>query len=171
MTEEAEAGRTPRFVWVDEEVALLGGQWMAVADDAPPHPLVLADVVVEAAARGWAEEPIGEHVRATLAVVRAAGELEDELFPDAASRLQTTLLSVDTNTPEVDVATPEGERVRRGAEALEKLAADLAEVVEAQLHDGSLASLPEQSTLALCYAVETAWRLRRLIDPPGPLYL
>lgn len=121
--------------------------------------------------RGWAEEPIGEHVRATLAVVRAAGELEDELFPDAASRLQTTLLSVDTNTPEVDVATPEGERVRRGAEALEKLAADLAEVVEAQLHDGSLASLPEQSTLALCYAVETAWRLRRLIDPPGPLYL
>ncbi|GEM_PF-2808043 len=171
MTEEPEAGRTPRFVWVDGQAPLLGGQWMAVADDAPPHPLVLADVVGEAAARGWAEEPIDEHVRATLAVVRAAGELEDELFPDAASRLQTALLSVDTDTPEVDVGTPEGERIRRGAEALEKLAADLAEVVEAQLHDGSLAALPEQSTLALCYAVETAWRLRRLIDPPGPLYL
>ena len=165
-------GSVHRFLWVDERQPVLGGQWMRVDGDDAAHPVVLAEVVAAHREGSADEDPLPVHVEATLQVVRAAGDLEDELFPDAATRLQSALLSADTDTAEVDPGTVEGERVRRGAEALEKLAADLAELVEEQLVDGgSLAQLPPDSTRALCQATQTAWRLRRLVDPPSPLYL
>lgn len=161
-----------QFVWVDEDHPVLGGQWMAVRDEETnAAPVVLADVVAAYRAGDHDADPLPVHVRATLDVVRAAGRLEDDLFPDAAARLQSTLLSSETGTPEVDPDTPDGERVRQGAEALQKLSADLAELVEEQLDGGSLAHLPPDSTRALCQATQAAWRMRRLVDPPGPLYL
>ena len=160
------------FVWVDETLPVLGGQWMAAgAGDGNWQPVVLADVVAAHRAGQVETDPLPVHVTATLDVVWAAGELEDELFPDAATRLQSALMSSDTGTPEVDPESLEGERVRRSAEALHKLAADLAELVDEQLDGGSLSHLPPDSTRALCQATQAAWRLRRLVDPPGPLYL
>lgn len=161
---------TYRFVWVDDDLVVLGGQWMTEAGDGTSAPAVLADVVAAYRA-GETEDPLPTHVQATLRLVQAAGEFEDTLFPDPTDRLRTALAAADQYTAQVDPSTPEGERVRRGAEALEKLAADLAELVEEQLDGGSLAKLPPDSTRALCQATQTAWRLRRLVDPPSPLYL
>ena len=160
------------FVWVDEDQPVLGGQWMLRSEqDDEAHPVVLAEAVAAHRTGQAPRDPLPVHVRATLQVVQAAGQLEDDLFPDAAARLQSTLLSGETGTPEIDPDTPEGERVRQGAEALQKLSADLAELVEEQLDGGSLAHLPPDTTRALCEATQTAWRMRRLVDPPGPLYL
>lgn len=174
MRTDSEDAERPvhRFVWVDEEATVLGGQWMAMGEDASdPQPVVLADAVAAHRAGEEGGDPLPIHVQATLDVVRAAGQLEDDLFPDAVARLQSTLLSAETGSPEIDPDTPEGERVRRGAEALQKLSADLAELVGEQLDGGSLAHLPPDSTRALCEATQAAWRMRRLVDPPGPLYL
>lgn len=159
------------FTWVDEAAPVLGGQWMAVGRDGITRPVVLSDAVEAYRAGLVASDPMEVHVDAARRVIEAAGELEDELFPDAVTRLRTTLAAAETDASEVDPDSLAGERVRRGAEALEKLAADLAELVEEQLEGGSLAHLPPYSTHALCQAVQAAWRLRRLVDPPSPLYL
>lgn len=168
---DLDGGVVRRFVWVEEGVPALGGQWLAFPPEGIPEPVVLADVV--AAHRAGAEpvDPLPVHVDAVREALRAAGELEDELFPDPASRLRATLASAAEDAPPLDPATSDGERVRRAAEALEKLASDLAELVEEQLEHGSLARLPQGSTLALAQATQAAWRLRRLVDPPSPLYL
>ena len=159
------------FAWIDVDDPLLGGQWMA-DDGVASNPVVLADAVASFREGATGEDPIATHVDATLRVVEAAGALEDELLPTSVERLDRSLAAGDTGEPEIDPDSREGERVRRGADALEKLAADLAELVEEQLSDdGSLATLPPDSTLALCLAVQTAWRLRNRIEPPGPLYL
>lgn len=160
-----------RFAWVDDDITVLGGQWMALASDGTSEPQALADVVDAYRSGATEVDPLPIHVDATLKVIGAAGDLEDTLFPEPADRLATTLASVDEFAPPVDPSTPEGERVRRGAHALEKLAADLAELVEEQLQGGSLANLPPDSTRALCQAIQAAWRLRLLVDPPSPLYL
>jgi hypothetical protein len=162
-------GSPYRFVWVDDDLIVLGGQWMAPGEDGDLVPLALAEVVAAHRLARRGDDPLETHVRATLDLVRAVGEFEDSLFPEPTDRLKTTLSAVGRHAPEVDPSTPEGERLRRGAEALEKLAADLAELVEEQLDGGSLAKLPPNSTRALCQATQTAWRLRRLVDPPSPL--
>ncbi len=162
-----------RFVWVEDSEPALGGQWLAFPADGQPYPVALADVV--AAHRDGEEEdgsdPLITHVEATRRIGEAVGDLEDQLFPDATRRLEVALVAADTDVPQVDPDTPEGEAVRRAAEALEKVAADCAELVDEQLGGGSLALLPKDFTAALCQAVQAAWRLRRLVDPPGPLYL
>lgn len=167
-----DGGLVYRFVWVEEGDPALGGQWLAFPPDGRPYPVALADAV--AAYRDDGQEgpgPLQEHVEAAHRIVEAAGELEDRLFPDARVRLALAIGAVDADAPQVDPAAPEGEAVRRAAEALEKAAADSAELVEEQLRAGSLASLPVDFTAALCQAVQAGWRLRRLVDPPGPLYL
>jgi hypothetical protein len=159
------------FVWVEEGDRLLGGQWMRPGGDGAA-PVVLADAVAAHRKEPIGDDPIAVHVAATLAVVEAAGTLEDELLPTSVDRLDRSLAAGDTGEPEIDPDTLEGERVRHAADALEKLAADLAELVHEQLDEGgSLATLPPDSTRALCLAVQTAWRLRTRIEPPGPLYL
>lgn len=162
-----------RFVWVEDDEPALGGQWLAFPAHGQPYPVALADVV--AAHRDGADEdgpdPLETHVAATQRIGDAVGDLEDRLFPDATRRLEVALVAADADVPQVDPDTPEGESVRRAAEALEKVAADCAELVDEQLDGGSLALLPQDFTTALCRAVQAAWRLRRLVDPPGPLYL
>ena len=160
-----------RFVWIEDDAPTLGGQWMVFGPQDVPEPVALSDVVAAHRAGEEPVDPLPVHVEAVRRVLGAAGTLEDELFPDPASRLRATLASTAEDVPPLDPATPEGERVRRAAEALEKLASDLAELVEEQLEHGSLTRLPEGSTLALTKATQAAWRLRRLVDPPSPLYL
>lgn len=165
-------GLVYRFVWVEDDEPALGGQWLAFPPDGQPYPVALADVVAAHRAVASSDpQPLETHVAAAKHIVEAAGDLEDELFPDSRTRLVSVLVAADTDVAEVDPASPEGEAVRRAAEALEKTAADCAELVEEQLRDGSLAILPPDFTAALCQAVQAAWRLRRLVDPPGPLYL
>lgn len=164
-----------RFVWVEEGQPALGGQWLAFPADGQPYPVALADVVAAhregAAGDDPGPSPLEAHVEASQRIAEAVGDLEDRLFPDASRRLEVALVAADAGVPQVDPDTPEGEAVRRAAEALEKVAADCAELVDEQLDGGSLALLPEDFTAALCRAVQAAWRLRRLVDPPGPLYL
>lgn len=162
-----------RFVWVEEGQPALGGQWLAFPEDGQSYPVALADVVA-AHRDDDADEgpgPLEVHVDAAMRIAEAVGELEDRLFPDASRRLEVALVAADADVPQVDPDSTEGESVRRAAEALEKVAADSAELVDEQLDGGSLALLPEDFTAALCRAVQAAWRLRRLVDPPGPLYL
>lgn len=161
-----------RFVWVEEDDPALGGQWLAYPPEGLPTPVALADAVL-AGAGGEAGEPapLEVHVAAAQRVIEAAGDLEDSLFPDTEARLRAAVAAAENEQAQVDPTSPEGERVRAAAEALEKLAADMAELVEEQLHSGSLATLPEDCTLALCQAIQAGWRLRGLVDPPGPLYL
>ena len=107
-------------------------------------------------------------------VDRSSGRADPVVLADAVAAYKRGELSVDPldeHVAEVDRDSPEGERLRRVAEALHKLASDLSELVEEQLHSGSLANLPPRSTLALCQAIQAAWRLRHHVDPPGPLYL
>lgn len=165
-------GLVYRFVWVEDAEPALGGQWLAFPPDGRPYPVALADAV-SAYEKESADgpHPLEVHVEAAHRVVEAAGDLEDRLFPETRSRLAVALEAANADVPQVDPTSPEGEAVRRAAEALEKTAADCAELVEEQLQDGSLASLPPDFTTALCQAVQAAWRLRRLVDPPGPLYL
>ena len=168
---QTRADRIYRFAWVDPDLPMLGGQWLRAATDEGSQPAALADVVSAHREGRTTGDPLPEHVDAVLTIVGAAGDFEDAMFPEPADRLAATLASADTGTPEVDPSSPEGERVRRGAEALQKLAADLAELVEEQLHGGSLAHLPPDTTMALCQATQTAWRLRRIVDPPSALSL
>lgn len=157
---------TYRFEWVDDDEPLLGGQWVARGDETA-RPVVLADAV---AAQG--EEALHAHVKAVFAVVEAAGALEDELLPHSVDRLGRALVASEAGEPEIDPNSADGERVQTTAAALEKLAADLAELVDEQLcDDGSLSTLPPDSTHALCAAVQAAWRLRHRVAPPGPLFL
>lgn len=158
----------PRFVWVDATDPALGGQWMVDRPSGKDEPLVLADAVAAYQSGELDHDPLEEHVAVTLAAVSAAGAVEDEVLPDPTTRL---VRAADERVAEVDRDSPEGERLRRVAEALHKLASDLAELVEDQLQGGSLANLPPRSTLALCQSTQTAWRLRHRVDPPGPLYL
>lgn len=162
-----------RFVWIEDDVPELGGQWLAFPPDGHPYPVALADAVAAHRERASVNggDPLEVHVAAARGIVEAAGDLEDRLFPDATRRLEVALVAADADVPQVDPSTPEGEAVRRTAEALEKVAADCAELVEEQLAGGSLALLPEDFTAAMCQAVQAGWRLRRLVDPPGPLYL
>lgn len=170
-TKQGPAGPVYRFVWVEEHEPAAGGQWLAYSPTGLPDPVSLNDVVL-AWRGGLADEnPLPVHVEAVFTVVNAAGALEDELFPDVTRRVERALTRAGAGVAEIEAGTPEGERVRQAAEALEKLAADLAELVEEQLDGGSLATLPPDSTTALCQSIQAAWRLRRLIDPPGPLYL
>jgi hypothetical protein len=157
-------------VWVAQGEPVRGGQWMTDAD-AGPVPVALADAVAEHRARPGGVDPLAVHVEAAREVVEAAGELEDRLFPDPAMRLHAALASVDRHTPQVDPESPDGVEVRLAAEALEKLAADLAELVEDTLDGGSLSTLPVATTAALCQTVQAGWRLRRLVDPPSVLAL
>ncbi|PSO52345.1 MAG: hypothetical protein BRC31_05000 [Actinobacteria bacterium QS_5_72_10] len=158
----------PRFVWVDATDPALGGQWMVDRSSGRADPVVLADAVAAYKRGELSVDPLDEHVAVTLAAVSAAGAVEDEGLPDPTTRL---VRAADEHVAEVDRDSPEGERLRRVAEALHKLASDLSELVEEQLHSGSLANLPPRSTLALCQAIQAAWRLRHHVDPPGPLYL
>lgn len=158
----------PRFVWVDVTDPALGGQWMVDRASGKAEPVVLADAVTAYQRGELSHDPLDEHVAVTLAAVSAAGAVEDEVLPDPATRL---VRAADEHIAEVDRDSPEGERLRRVAEALHKLASDLSELVEEQLHGGSLANLPPRSTVALCQATQAAWRLRHHVDPPGPLYL
>lgn len=161
-----------RFVWVEDDEPAAGGQWLAFQVDGLPHPVSLNDVVMAWRDGKTDHDPLPLHVAAVFTVIEAVGDLEDRLFPDVARRVERALVRAGADAAEVDSDTPEGEVVRRAAEALEKLAADLAELVEEQLYEGgSLATLPPDSTRALCQSTQAAWRLRRLIDPPGPLYL
>lgn len=166
-------GLVYRFVWVEEDEPALGGQWLAFPEDGRPYPVALADAV--AAHRGGrareGPDPLEVHAEATLRIGEAVGDLEDRLFPDPSRRLAVALVAADADIPQVDPTTAEGEAVRGAAEALEKVAADCAELVEEQLGGGSLATLPQNFTAAMCTAVQAGWRLRRLVDPPGPLYL
>lgn len=165
-------GPVHRFVWVEDGAPAAGGQWLAFPPDGLPDPVSLNDVVLAWRAGGGDEDPLQVHVDAVAEVLAAAGDLEDRLFPDVTRRVERALRRAGAGVPEIEATTPEGEGVRQTAEALEKLAADLAELVEEQLGEGgSLATLPPDTTKALCHAVQAAWRLRRLIDPPGPLYL
>jgi hypothetical protein len=161
----------PRFEWVVDGEPVRGGQWCATGPDGRPVPVALADAL--AAWDGGPPEahPLLVHVAAAQQVVEAAGELEDRLFPEPVTRLSSALASVDAGEPQVDPESPDGVEVRLAAEALEKLAADLAELVEDTLDGGSLSTLPDATTLALCQTVQTGWRLRRLVDPPSPLAL
>lgn len=158
----------PRFVWVDEADAARGGQWMRELGDDRLEPIALADAVADRHGEPLHSGAVAEHVMALGRVVDAVGDLEDELLPASPDRLAR---AAARDVPEVDPASPAGERLRRGAEALEKLASDLAEIVHETLHGGSLASLPPGATSALCQAMQAAWRVRQRIDPPGPLYL
>lgn len=165
-------GIVHRFVWVEVDDPAAGGQWLAFERDGTPHPVALNDVVLAWRDGRGEEDPLPVHVSAMLTVIDAAGDLEDHLFPDVARRVERALVRAGAGAAEVDADSAEGEEVRRAAEALEKLAADLAELVEEQLDEGgSLSTLPPDSTRALCQAMQAGWRLRRLIDPPGPLYL
>jgi hypothetical protein len=168
-TTQAEGGGTHRFVWVVDGEPVRGGQWVAFPESGPPVPVSLADAV-EARADGE-DHPIEVHVRAAQQVVEAAGELEDRLFTEPLTRLQAALVAVDAGEPPLDPESPDGMEVRLAAEALEKLAADLAELVQEQLDGGSLATLPPETTSALCHTIQAGWRLRRLVDPPSPLAL
>jgi hypothetical protein len=161
---------THEFMWVAEGEPVRGGQWCAF-DGSDPVPVALADVVAAHAPEGADPHPIEVHVRAAEEVVEAAGDLEDRLFPDPGERLYAALASVDAGEPQIDPESPDGVEVRLAAEALEKLAADLAELVEEELANGSLATLPPMTTRALCQTVQTGWRLRRLVDPPSVLAL
>jgi hypothetical protein len=158
-----------RFVWIEPDEPLLGGQWMGYPPAGLPWPVALADVV--AAGPSDEGDPLAVHVSGTQTVLEAAAELEDRLFPDPASRLQAALVAAEEEEPPLEPTSPEGELVRRAAESLEKLAADLAELVQEQLDGGSLATLPPNSTAALCQAVQAGRRLRRFVEPPIPLYL
>jgi hypothetical protein len=160
-----------RFVWVEEDDPAQGGQWMAYPPDGYPWPVALADAVLAAREEGSGEDPVAVHVHAAQRLVEATGALEDRLFPDSTRRLQAALAAVDADAPEIDPESDEGDAVRRAAEALEKVAADLAELVQEQLEGGSLATLPPDCTTALCQSVQAGWRMRRLVDPPSPLYL
>ncbi|HVM15181.1 MAG TPA: hypothetical protein VM287_12765 [Egibacteraceae bacterium] len=165
-------GLVYRFVWIEDDAPALGGQWLAFPPDGRPYPVALADAVVSHRDDSQdGPDPLQVHVEAAHRIVEAAGDLEDRLFPDARHRLAVALVAADAGVPQIDPDAPEGEAVRRTAEALEKVAADCAELVEEQLRDGSLAMLPRDFTGALCQAVQAGWRLRRLVDPPGPLYL
>lgn len=165
-------GLVYRFVWVEEDDPAQGGQWLAFPPDGRPYPVALADAVAAYRDDGQqGPDPLQEHVEAAHRIVEAVGQLEDRLFPDARARLEVALGAADADASQIDPAAPEGEAVRRAAEALEKAAADCAELVEEQLRAGSLAMLPQDFTAALCQAVQAGWRLRRLVDPPGPLYL
>lgn len=167
-------GHVYRFVWVEEDEPALGGQWLAFPEDGRPYPVALADAVTAYRKNGQAEDgpdPLEVHAEAVRRIGAAVGDLEDRLFPDPSSRLAVALVAADTDAPQVDPRTPEGEAVRGAAEALEKVAADCAELIQEQLDGGSLAALPQDFTAAMCQAVQASWRLRRLVDPPGPLYL
>lgn len=160
-----------RFVWVEDGEPAAGGQWLALPPHGLPDPVSLNDVVLAWRSGRADADPLPVHVEAVFHVLEAAGDLEDRLFPDVARRVERALRRAGAGEPELEVDTAEGEQVRQAAEALEKLGADLAELVEEQLDGGSLTALPPDSTRALCEAIQAAWRLRRLIDPPGPLYL
>jgi hypothetical protein len=160
-----------RFIWVVDGEPVRGGQWMAFPEEGPPVPVALADALAAWAGGPAETHPMRVHVSAAQQVVEAAGELEDRLFPDPSTRLHAALASVTADEPQVDPESPDGMEVRLAAEALEKLAADLAELVEETLSDGSLADLPEATTVALCQTIQAGWRLRRLVDPPSPLAL
>jgi hypothetical protein len=162
---------THRFVWLDEDAPARGGQWMTLDEQGADQPQVLSDVCAAHRAGELRADPLPVHVQATLTVVEAAGDLEDEGFPDAGDRLRATLDADRYHEATIDPSTPAGDRLRQAAEALEKLAADLAELVEEQLDGGSLGNLPPDSTRALCQATQAAWRLRRYVDPPGGLFL
>lgn len=164
----APAPGAARFVWVDPTDPALGGQWMVDRPSGKVEPIVLADAVAAHVRGDVDHDPLDEHVAVTLAAVAAAGAVEDEVLPDPTTRL---VRAADEHVAEVDRDSPEGERLRRVAEALHKLASDLSELVEDELHNGTLANLPPRSTLALCQATQAAWRLRHRVDPPGPLYL
>jgi hypothetical protein len=164
-------GLVYRFVWVEDEQPSLGGQWMAYPPSGQPHPVSLFDAVMAHRAEPVEDSPLDVHVGAARAIIDAAGRLEDELFPEPATRLHAALVAADADEPQVDPVTPEGEQIRRTAEALEKVAADLAELVEEQLHGGSLSTLPADCTRAMCQSIQASWRLRRLVEPPSPLYL
>jgi hypothetical protein len=166
----AEEG-THRFVWVADGEPARGGQWCTVVDG-QPSPVALADAVAaHAGSREDPDHPLRVHVEAAKEVIDAAGDLEDRVFPEPSTRLQAALASVDAGEPPLDPESPDGVEVRLAAEALEKLAADLAELVQEQLEGGSLATLPPETTTALCQTVQAGWRLRRLVDPPSPLAL
>lgn len=162
---------THRFVWVVDGEPARGGQWMAFPEEGPPVPVALADALADWQGGPVAAHPLQVHVAAAWQVIDAAGELEDRLFPDPSLRLHAALFSVTAHEPQVDPESPDGMEVRMAADGLEKLAADLAELVEETLRSGSLADLPEATTVALCQTIQAGWRLRRLVDPPGPLAL
>lgn len=162
---------THQFVWIAEGEPVRGGQWCAHPVGGPPVPVALADVMAAHEPASGEPHPLTVHVSAAEEVVEAAGELEDRLFPEIEERLHAALASVDAGEPQVDPESPDGVEVRMAAEALEKLAADLAELVEVQLNGGSLSTLPPTTTRALCQTVQTGWRLRRLVDPPSELAL
>ena len=160
-----------RFVWVDETDPVRGGQWMAFAPDGHPRPVALAEAVASSRLSEQGGEPLAIHVQAARRVIEAAGDLEDRLFPQPSERLHAALASLTADRPQIDPVTPEGVEVRMAAEALEKLAADMAELVEETLDSGSLSDLPEATTHALCQTIQAGWRLRRLVDPPSVLAL
>ncbi len=166
---ESTTTRAPdiRYVWVDPEDRALGGQWVR-SDGDTEVPISLLDALAAHRGDERALDPVTEHVAAAWQVLDAAGVEEDRLLPDPATRVQRAL---DTSRALIDAESPAGERVRRCAEALHKLAADLAEVVEEQLEGGSLATLPPATSHALCQTTQAAWRLRSHVEPPGPLYL
>lgn len=160
-----------RFSWVDPDDPASGGQW-AVVDDGGWMATSLGEAVIAHRHGELEVDPLEVHVEAMSTVLEAAGALEDEVLPVSVDRLDRTLAASDTGEPEVDPASPEGLRLARAADALEKLASDVAEMVEEQLDDdGSLAKLPPRTTHALCLAVQSAWRLRSRMAPPGPLVL
>jgi hypothetical protein len=165
------ADGTHRFVWVVDGEPVRGGQWMAFPEEGMPVPVALADALADWDGGPVTAEPLRVHVAAAQQVVEAAGELEDRLFPDPSTRLHAALASASQDAPQVDPESPDGMEVRLAAEALEKLAADLAELIEETLREGSLADLPESTTAALCQTIQAGWRLRRLVDPPSPLAL
>jgi hypothetical protein len=171
MGDTATNGLVYRFVWVEDEQPSLGGQWMAYPPSGQPHPVSLFDAVSAHRAEPSDTSPLDVHVGAARQILDAAGHLEDHLFPEPATRLHAALVAADADEPQVDPTSPEGEQIRRTAEALEKVAADLAELVEEQLHGGSLSTLPGDCTRAMCQSIQAGWRLRRLVDPPSPLYL
>jgi hypothetical protein len=160
-----------RFVWIEPDEPLLGGQWMGYPPTGLPWPVALADVVAAATTSEHDDDPLIVHVERTKTLLEASANLEDRLFPDAPSRLAAALAAAEQDEPPLDPLSVDGELVRRAAESLEKMAADLAELVQEQLDGGSLATLPPNSTIALCQAVQAGRRLRRLIEPPSPLYL